>query len=73
LYCRISDHGLDLQSVQRKTIQGQTLYTHRYSSYDLSGNLMEEELIDGSCMRLTIDPLSCKTRIDSPHFMQEAV
>jgi RHS repeat-associated protein len=73
--CQIdySYHGLDPQSVQRKTINGQTLYTHHYSSYDLSGNLLEEELIDGSRVRFTIDPLSRKTMIDSPHFMQEAV
>ena len=73
--CRIeySYHGLDPQSVQRKTFNGQTLYSHRYSSYDLSGNLLEEELIDGSRVRLTIDLLSRKTKIDSPHFTQEAV
>ncbi|MBF8263371.1 MAG: hypothetical protein HW387_1036 [Parachlamydiales bacterium] len=73
--CRIehSYHGLDPQNVQRKTFDGQALYTHHYSSYDLSGNLLEEELIDNSRVRLTIDPLSRKTRIDSPHFIQEAV
>ena len=54
--CRIeySYHGLDPQSVQRKTLNGQTLYTHQYLSYDLSGNLLEEDLIDNCRVRLTI-------------------
>jgi len=73
--CRIefAYHALNPQSVQRKTIQGQTLYTHQYSSYDLSGHLLDEELIDGSRAHFSIDTLSRKIRIDSPHFMQEAV
>ncbi|MBF8263646.1 MAG: hypothetical protein HW387_1311 [Parachlamydiales bacterium] len=65
-------NALDLQSIQRKTTDGQTFYTHKYLSFDLSGNLLEEELIDGSRARFTIDLLSRKTRIESPHFVQEA-
>ena len=72
--CRIeySYNPLDLDSVTRKTAHGEALYSHRYLSYDLSGNLLEEELpLSLGHVHHTVDPLSRKTKIAAPSFSQE--
>ncbi|HSX13708.1 MAG TPA: RHS repeat-associated core domain-containing protein [Chlamydiales bacterium] len=65
--------GNDLKRVGRKTSEKVLLYEHTYGSHDLSGNLLEENLINGEKVSYTIDPLSRKTGIASNYFSQEVL
>jgi len=65
---------VDLQSVIRKTLEGVALYTHRYTAYDLSGNLLEEELIgDLGHVVFGFDAVSRLSRIQAPLFSEEVL
>lgn len=72
--CRIdyTYNPLDLKRIDRKTLSGNLLYSHNYLSYDLTGNLLEENLIGGrGSARYTYDLLSRPTQIRSSTFTQE--
>ncbi|MDE3045800.1 MAG: RHS repeat-associated core domain-containing protein, partial [Verrucomicrobiota bacterium] len=67
-------NALDLKRVERKTLDGATLYSHDYIFHDLSGNLLEESLIGNlGHISYSFDPLSRKKSIDAPLFTQEVL
>ncbi|MBF8262370.1 MAG: hypothetical protein HW387_35 [Parachlamydiales bacterium] len=74
-HCRIEYgyNALDLKSISRSTLDGQSIYTHRFSSYDTSGHVLEETLIDGSIARHSFDLCSHPTRINSSMFKQDVL
>jgi len=57
--------------VTRKTTEGRNLYSHGYLDYDLSGNILKEESIEGLSIDYKIDPLSRKCKLEAPNFSQE--
>lgn len=61
----------DLKLVTRKKCNGTVLYTHAYSEHDLSGNVLEEQRIDGEKTKFAIDRLNRKFAIQSFPFIQE--
>jgi len=64
----------NLKKVHRKKLDETVLYTHVYTSHDLSGNLLEQELIHNvGKVQFSIDPLSRKTAINCPQFTQEVL
>jgi RHS repeat-associated protein len=63
-------NALDLCNVARKTLAGITLYAHSYRSRDLSGNLLQEELLTGKNVCHTMDLCSRNIQIEAPHFSQ---
>lgn len=67
-----SYQGSNLQSVTRSNSHNYPLYTHTYTQYDLSGNLLRTELIGplGS-LHFEVDSLSRRTRMLAPHFEQK--
>ena len=81
--CKISAAGclityeydpVHLKKVTRKTLDGTALYSHSYTKHDLSGNVLEEELIqNGGTLQHTFDPLSRKTALISPQFTQKII
>lgn len=64
--------GGDLKTVARKTEGGESLFTHTYLDYDLSGHCLEEELI-GQKGRLArrVDLKGRTSKVEAPHFSQE--
>jgi len=62
---------LFLRQVTRVSVTGDELYTHRYDSYDLDGNLVKEELLRdlGAVLHKT-DFKGQKTSISSPYLSQ---
>ncbi len=63
-----------LKKVIRKKRDGMALYFHTYTSHDLSGNVLAEELIQGAgVVQFSVDPLSRKTALRFPHFTQEVL
>jgi RHS repeat-associated protein len=63
--------GPNLKVVRRKTSAGTPLYAHTYLDYDLSGNLLQEELIGLSTSRRSVDLLGRTYKLDAPKFSQE--
>lgn len=62
---------LYLRNVTRKKLDHTPLYTHSYTSYDLSGNLLQQQLINNiGTAQYTIDALSRTTSITAPQFSQ---
>ena len=61
-----------LRDVVRKSDAGQELYTHRYESFDLLGNVTKSSLI-ASCgsIQQNWDPLGRLERTISPHFEEK--
>ena len=64
---------LHLKEVTRFAPEKHLLYTHTYTSYDLSGNILEEEHIDslGTTTR-TLNARGHITHLSSPFFTQSA-
>lgn len=63
--------GPNLQKVSRNHLSKALLYEHEYLKHDLSGNILEENLIgQKGSISYTIDPLSRKTEIAAPSFNQ---
>lgn len=61
--------SLFLKEVQRKTVQGHLLYTHRYSNYDLQGNPVEQQMIGD----LGTICLEGKLKINTPYYTETAI
>jgi RHS repeat-associated protein len=61
----------DLKQIHRKKLDQTLLYSHTYLSYDLSGNLLEQTLINSANVLYLIDPLSRTTSIQSELFSQQ--
>jgi len=65
---------VNLKKVSRKKLDDTVLYSHTYTSHDLSGNLLQQELIlNSGTVRFSIDPLSRTTAIASPQFSHEVL
>ncbi len=63
-----------LKTVTRRQLDETALYSHTYSSHDLSGNILEQELIlNSGKITFSIDPLSRNTSLTSPYFTQEVL
>jgi len=61
-----------LQKVIRQSPSKQTLYSHEYLKYDLSGNLLQEKMIeDLGIINYQLDLLGKKTSIESPYGIEE--
>src|SRR5690606_37338567 len=64
----------NLKRVHRKTLDGTTLYSHTYTSRDLSGNVLEQELIQkAGVVQFALDPLNRKKSMTAPHFAHEVL
>jgi RHS repeat-associated protein len=64
----------NLKKVHRKTLDETLLYSHTYTSHDLSGNVLEQELIQkAGTVQFSLDPLNRKKSITAPHFAQEVL
>lgn len=63
-----------LKKVIRKKLDHTPLYSHTYTSHDLSGNVLEEELIENTgTIKSSFDLLNRKKTIQSPPFSQEVL
>lgn len=58
-----------MSEIRRLTSNGSCVYSHRYSKHDLSGNIVEAQLV-GNAGKLTnnYDLLGRKTNIEAPHW-----
>lgn len=65
--------GNQLAQIERKTLQGESLYTHTYNAYDLAGNLLLATLINRERLQYITDPLLRHTSLESPHVAQEII
>ncbi|HSX37494.1 MAG TPA: RHS repeat-associated core domain-containing protein [Chlamydiales bacterium] len=64
----------NLRTIYRKKLDGTVVYSHTYTSHDLSGNLLEQDLIQNAgTVQFTIDPLNRKLGIASPLFTQRVL
>ena len=62
-------NALDLQRITCKKKDGR--FTHLYGKRDLAGNLLQEQLINGSTITYSIDALSRRIGLETKLFKQE--
>ncbi len=64
--------ALYTRSIHRLSSRGKTLYSHYYTDYDLSSNLLKQQLIgNAGTLTTTIDPLHRTIATHSSHFLQQ--
>ncbi len=64
--------GMHLASVDRSNPNGELLYSHRYTQYDLSGNLLKQELIgNAGTMTYEVDQMGRTYAMHSPFGAQK--
>ena len=70
LYVDYSYDPLYLRKIERKDEHGSTLYEHKFLEYDLSGNLLKEQIFSGALISYDIDPLSRRKAFQMKNFSQ---
>ncbi|MBI3211679.1 MAG: RHS repeat-associated core domain-containing protein [Simkania negevensis] len=64
-------YGTLLTQIKRYSSSDELLYTHRYLTYDLSGHLLSQQLINNQEMHFTIDSLERPISTESSYFTQQ--